>query len=335
MDRRVRKDNGYVCAFCGFSSELLDDFEEDYQLHRGYWCPVCEGFNNFNQQEISHQFKLILEKKVNNCRTDASGSRYRPGLKVQVSPLRWPGGKSRLAGDILQMCDTDHMLNFIEPFAGGGSVGLSLLMSGNIKELYLNDKDYGIYSLFQVIKTDPFPLLELIDNFVPSKEEYRKAQTIVNRKYVGCDLLAAAWNLLITNRLSFSGIVKANCMSDPAARWTPKTLRKRILDIHSYSSHIHLSNQDACEFIEEMYWMPHATLFIDPPYYEKGKQLYSDYYTEEEHEKLAFLLENLYKGFPGTDIILTYDDNPYIRNLYQYPTVEVVERKYSIVTHLA
>ena len=119
----------YVCRFCGFHSESLDDFEEDFIYHKGFWCPDCDGFTYFSTSEDNQAYKLILENKT------------MPGEKLntvsfpsQVSPLRWPGGKSKFVGKILSCCNPDKMENFVEPFAGGASVGLSLLLAGKIRE---------------------------------------------------------------------------------------------------------------------------------------------------------------------------------------------------------
>ena len=54
-------------------------------------------------------------------------------FSTQVSPLRWAGGKSKIVGQIFARCQKEKMVSFIEPFAGGASVGLSLLLSGNIQ----------------------------------------------------------------------------------------------------------------------------------------------------------------------------------------------------------
>lgn len=315
----------YTCKFCGFHSESLDDFEEDCQFHKGFWCPDCDGFNYFSPSPESHSFKLILEDK-----TKVSPKREPLDFPTRVSPLRWPGGKSKFVGEVLAHCNPANMENFVEPFAGGASVGLSLLLAGKIKELYLNDLDFGVFSLFETIKYMPTLLTSQIRSFIPSKEAYQQAQTIVQHNYEGLDTYDAAWNLLIVNRLAFSGIPKANCMGDPAARWNAPTLIKRIERIHSFKEHLHISCMDACQYIEEMYWKPNTTLFIDPPYKLKGKDLYINYYTDDDHSRLSFLLDELYKGIPGADMILTYDECEFIKEIYQFPDVESIGRKYSI-----
>ena len=219
---------------------------------------------------------------------------------------------------------------FVEPYAGGASVGLALLLSGNIKELYLNDIDYGVYSLFWSIKNEPKCLIERIRIFCPSKDAFADAQKAVKNGYQGMDMLDAGWTCLVVNRLAYSGIWNANCMSNPAARWNPKTLIRRIENIHRKADHIHLSCVDALSYIEEMYWMPHATMFIDPPYYQKGHMLYQNHYSEKDHEQLIWLLDDLYKGMPGADILVSYDDVEAVREQFCFPDEEIIGRRYSI-----
>lgn len=318
----------YTCSFCGFSSTVLDDFEHDTY---GFECPDCISYNYYNEvsEEVRHNFRLLLEK-VDNSSLSSSLPSFKPTFPTRVSPLRYPGGKSKMVGQIYARTRKENMIHFAEPFAGGASVGLSLLLSGNIQELYLNELDYGIYSLFWTIKNNPEYLLQKISSFLPTKEAYYSAQKAVFSDYNGLSKENAGWIALVVNRLSFSGICKANCMSNPAARWNASTLTKRIRSIAAVSEHIHISNMDACSFIEEFYWNPNSTIFIDPPYYKKGKALYNKYYSEADHQALSYLLDELYRGMPGADMIVTYDNCNFIQSIYEYPLKEVVSRIYCI-----
>lgn len=318
----------YVCSFCGHSSTDPEDFELDEQYNKGFWCPYCDGFTYFELENQKHNFVLILENSKNNSEITKLYSK--PDFPTQVSPLRYPGGKSKFVGAILENCNSKNMINFVEPFAGGASVGLSLLLAGKIENLYLNDLDYGIYSLFFTIKYLPYILVHRIKTFTPTKKAFYEAKKRVLEGYENMDTTEAAWTLLLSNRMAFSGIIYANCMSNPAARWNPDKLIKKIINIHNVSDKIFISNKDAYEFIEEMYWMSNTTLFIDPPYYIKGKLLYNKYYTIKEHNKLSYLLEDLYKGMPGADMIVTYDYCKEIQDLYYHPILEVINRKYCI-----
>lgn len=315
----------YICRFCGYGSDDIDNFEYD---KIGFECPDCIGFTYFNniEKEQQHNFIMLLE----NAKTTSSSTGTKPNFPTMVSPLRYPGGKSKIVGQILSHCNARKMDTFVEPFAGGASVGLSLLLAGKIKHLYLNDLDFGIFSLFWLIKNQPNLLCDRIQNFVPSEDEYRHAQELILSPNKALNMVEAGWNTLIVNRLAFSGICKANCMSNPSARWNPITLCKRIRKISDVAEQIHLSNMDACEFIEQMYWRINTTILIDPPYYVKGKDLYNKYYVEKDHEQLAFLLDTLYQGMPGADMILTYDYCKNIIELYSSPLIKEISRKYSI-----
>ena len=158
----------YKCRFCGFESGSIDDFEPDEQNHAGFWCPYCDGFTYYEKENRS--FLLYLEDP------SKEETYVKPAFLVHCSPLRYPGGKTKMIGTVYNACRKDHMKNFIEPFAGGASVGLALLLSGNIRKLYLNDQDYGIYALYKTIKEDPEILTERIRPFVPSEAEYKKCQ---------------------------------------------------------------------------------------------------------------------------------------------------------------
>ena len=270
-------------------------------------------------------YKLILERK-----DGMETQKIKLNFSTQVSPLRWAGGKSKIVGQIFARCQKEKMVSFIEPFAGGASVGLSLLLSGNVQKLYLNDLDYGIYAFFTVIKENPDYLISHMDSFIPTKEAFKESKQIIKTGYQDCTLEDAAWHLFVVNRLAFSGILKGSCLSDPTVRWNAENLSKRIRKIHEYSDNIYVFNEDACDFIEKMYSNPNTTMFIDPPYFEKGKELYMEYYRKEDHEKLASLLETQYLEGKGADILITYDDNEYIKSLYHYPEKEFISRKYCI-----
>lgn len=63
-----------------------------------------------------------------------------------ITPLRYPGGKSKLIPFVEKLVEENSIKTFIEPFCGGGGVGLSLLLSDKIDRLVINDLDRGIYA---------------------------------------------------------------------------------------------------------------------------------------------------------------------------------------------
>ena len=321
----------YICSYCGLSSDNLEDFEEDFQNHQGFWCPDCDGFTYFDGKADKRSYMVLLENKENK---EATKVHPRFKLKKQVSPLRYPGGKSKVL-DLLASYLSEEKKTFVDVYCGGGSVGLSLLLSGVVEHLVMNDLDKGVYAFFHTVLTAPETLIQKIRTGVPDRELCFYYQERVKKNYEGFPELERAFGFLVVNRLAFSGIWNANPTSNLLQRWNPKVLEKRIWNIWEKREQITLLNEDALKVIEEYYWDETCTLFIDPPYYVAwDKKLYHHCYQEEEHQKLADLLNTLVCGMPAhADILVTYDNHPFIAKLYQeagVANVETISRNYSI-----
>lgn len=315
------------CKFCG------SDYYDDLDGEQGFWCADCDSYNYFDEQNETRRFTLILESRspIDNARASVKVK-----LNKRLSPLRYPGGKSKIADYLYHRLNLAKAKVLVSPYSGGGSVELALLHAGVIDYLILNDFDYGVYALFETIRSDPEALIERIENIKLTHADYFKAQAVVLSGYEGCNLLEAAWSMLLNNRLAFSGIYNAKPLGGKEgetdkllSRWIPDALVKRIEIIHSLREKFEIRNVDACELIEEAYWMPETTILIDPPYYKQGKRLYRCFYKEQDHVNLNVLLESLYTGFPGADILLCYDDEEFIERLYWFPQVEKISRAFS------
>ena len=321
----------YTCSYCGLSSDNLEYFEEDFQNHQGFWCPDCDGFTYFDGKADKRSYMVLLENKENK---EATKVHPRFKLKKQVSPLRYPGRKSKVL-DLLASYLSEEKKTFVDVYCGGGSVGLSLLLSGVVEHLVMNDLDKGIYAFFHTVLTAPEALIQKIRTVVPDRELFFYYQEMVKKDYEEFPELERAFGFLVVNRLAFSGIWNANPTSNLLQRWNPKVLEKRIWNIWEKREQITLLNEDALKVIEEYYWDETCTLFIDPPYYVAwDKKLYHHCYQEEEHQKLADLLNTLVCGMPAhADILVTYDNHPFIAKLYQeagVANVETISRNYSI-----
>ena len=54
-----------------------------------------------------------------------------------------------------------------------------------------------------------------------------------------------------------------------------------------------------------------ALVYLDPPYYEKGGELYENHYKKNDHEQISSLVANIRQNW-----IVSYDNAQPIRNLY-------------------
>lgn len=321
------------CQWCGFV-EPPDNFELDETTGEGFWCPDCDGYTYYDDNRNHlRRVLLILEQAA---RTSPYAKPVGRKLHKRLSPLRYPGGKSKLIDFLANHFHTNQLHTFVEAFAGGASVGLSLLDAGLTKHLVLNDTDNGIYAFWRQVVTDPSPLLRRLSR-TPNRADFRTAKEMLDEpRYWSNENLA--WAQLLVNRLAYSGISKANALGGKSgsddvllSRWNAEELRRRITHIHELSDNIEVISVNAIDLIEQSaYWNEISTIFIDPPYVKQGPKLYRKYFSEEDHRQLAFIIESLYKGFPGADIIITYDDCQLIRDIYPFAKTIIIGRNYSI-----
>lgn len=324
-----------VCQKCEATYDCINDIPPD-KNSEGFWCDECQYFSYFDPTKERPSFLLFLETA--SSADSPITSKPKVKLKKQLSPLRYPGGKSKIADQLLLSMRPEQLDTLISVYAGGASVELALLDAKQIKNLILNDIDFGIYSLFYLIKNHPEDLIYRIKNCEPTHDEFFRQREIIREDYSGVDMLDAAWAMLLVNRLAYSGIYKANPLggrygtkNDLLSRFNPETLSRRISHIHSMSDRIVIHHQNALEFIEDQMWSNQSTLWIDPPYFEKGHALYRHFYTEEQHIEVCDLLDSCYEEFPNADFIVTYDNHPFIRELYdKYATKIELNRRFSV-----
>lgn len=101
---------------------------------------------------------------------------------MNYSPLRYPGGKSRLAGFIrlvIQNLNIDDC-TYVEPFAGGAGVALSLLLDGTVNRVVINDYDKAVYSFWRAVKNEPAELIKRIASTSITIDEWHRQKTKSN-----------------------------------------------------------------------------------------------------------------------------------------------------------
>ncbi|MCM3716596.1 DNA adenine methylase [Alkalihalobacillus oceani] len=280
-----------TCRFCGLVAAANDEnaFQLD-RLARGFWCEECDGFSYLPNVALQHRFTVIFE----DPQADKPFVEKPPlPLLKRLSVLRYPGGKSKVIDYLYSHLQLARTKTLVSPYTGGGSFELAMLHAGAIEHLHLNDLDTGVFALWYLMKHYPDELIQRLEIFRPTHQDFFQAQALIKDHYHGADLVDAAWAALIVNRLAYSGIAKANPLggrhgshAQLLQRWNPADLIRRIKRIHAMSDRITITNEDAYELIEEAYWDQQSTIFIDPPYFRKGKDLYPCYYEKDEHLNL-------------------------------------------------
>lgn len=252
------------------------------------------------------------------------------------SPLRYPGGKGKLAPFMGLMINKMNIQNgtYIEPFAGGAGVALMLLMEGYVDNIVINDYDKAIYSVWKAIISEPENLVDRIMQTPVNIDEWKrqkKIYTVQNKKY-SLDLAFATFFLNRTNR---SGILKGGPIGgfEQAgnygidARYNAERLVERIRAIVEYKKHIKVYNKEIVSFIENVLpdYEQNSLTYFDPPYFNKGPELYKNFFDKEDHVKIAELILNKVPG----NWIITYDDTPKIIELYKQQCIRRYDLNYS------
>ena len=251
------------------------------------------------------------------------------------SPLRYPGGKGKLEPFMeLLIKQTGHVGGtYVEPFAGGAGIALELLEKGIVNDIVINDLDKGIYSFWRAILTETDRFVNDIRNVELTIDEWNRQKKIVEdcSRY-SYELGFATFYLNRTNR---SGIIKGGVIGGTEqagnwrmdARFNREDLVERIVKVASRKKHIHLYNKDVNSFIQNYLpkYQQNAFVYFDPPYFEKGKQLYLKFFSYDDHVRLERMINTQVK----CDWVITYDDVQEIADIYQNHILRRFDLNYS------
>lgn len=257
-----------------------------------------------------------------------------PNKNTFYSPLRYPGGKRKLYPFIKLMIRKNNIQNgtYIEPFAGGAAIALALLTQNDVNQIVINDYDIAIYSFWRAIIEETDAFISLIENTSVDIETWEKQKQIYNiQKEYSLELGFATFFLNRTNR---SGILKAGPIGGYNqsgqykinVRFNKKNLITRILKIAEKKKNIHLYNQDINDFIKKT--IPkyeNIFVYFDPPYFKKGKELYTNFFTYEDHKRIAEIIKKLKCPW-----VMTYDNVVEIINLYNGHICKEYDLNYSV-----
>ena len=224
---------------------------------------------------------------------------------------------------------------YIEPFAGGAGVALSLLLENKIDRIVINDYDKAIYSFWKAIKENTYELIKLIESTPVNVEEWKSQRGIYvnkNRKY-SVELAFATFFLNRTNR---SGILDGGVIGgfDQTgkylidARYNKQELIHRIEMIAKRKKDINVYGQEIRSFIARFIpkYQDGGFVYFDPPYFKKGKSLYKNFFKPEDHAAIADAIARNVQ----CDWIVTYDDVPQIENLNRGYPIWKINLRYSI-----
>lgn len=248
------------------------------------------------------------------------------------SPLRYPGGKNKLSSFVAKICvDNKIHSHYVEPFAGGASVALFLLLEGYVRQITINDKDRSIFAFWHSVINNSEALCDLIDRTELSIENWYKQKEIQKEKET-VDLLELGFSTLYLNRTNRSGIIKGGVIGGVNqagdykmdCRFNKTEIKSRIKLIAKNHDSISLYNLDAIDLIDKIQIEQGGSgtiFYFDPPYYLKADSLYMNHYVDKNHREVSEKIKSL----NNIHWIVSYDDHEFIDRLYE----DYSKKKYS------
>ncbi len=241
--------------------------------------------------------------------------------RLNISPLRYPGGKGSLYSRLRQLIRDTGLAGctYVEPYAGGAGAGLSLLVSGQVDHVVINDLDPAIHAFWQLLVSSPDTLVSKILVTPLDVNEWRRQKEVYSSAQAE-DVEALGFATFFLNRTNRSGILNGGPIGglDQTgtykidARFNREKLVERIRILKLYASDITVSSKDGADVISDYAGCPKTFIYADPPYFEKAGSLYLNSFRAEDHEELARTLN----GVANATWLLTYDNVAAVHRLY-------------------
>lgn len=236
------------------------------------------------------------------------------------TPFRYPGGKRRLATVVMSLLEGNDLkdVQYAEPFAGGASIAFALLFDEYAADVHINDLSRPVYAFWHTVLNHTKALCERIEDTKITMDEWQRQQTVYENQVVA-NLFDLGFAALFLNRTNRSGVISGGVIGgkkqDGAwhldARFNKNELTQRIARIGRYRTRINLYQMDGLEFTRKIVpQIGHSSfVFYDPPYIEKGEDLYLNDYELKDHRLLAETVTQL-----DCPWVVTYDYDAAIRH---------------------
>lgn len=233
-----------------------------------------------------------------------------------ISPFRYPGGKTWLVPEVRRWVNglSFRPSVFIEPFAGGAIVGLTIAVENLADKVVLCELDSDVAAVWRVVfGQNDLDARWLFDQILGATLSETFVRTTIDSEPES--VKEKAFRTVIKNRCQRGGILAPGAGLVKAgengkgllSRWYPETLVKRMTLLRSVRERVEFIQDDAFNLIREHAANPTAAWFVDPPYSLGGKKAGSRLYLHNsiDHEKL-------FARMAGVDgqFLMTYDDAP-------------------------
>ena len=141
-------------------------------------------------------------------------------MSTTVSPLRYPGGKSKFYTYVKEILRYNNLLGetYMEPFAGGAGLALKLLLNKDVSRIIINDFDPAIYSFWYGILNETDEFCNRIYEIPLTINEWNRQRNIYMKMDIANEV-ELGFATFYLNRTNISGVIKRRCYWRKAAKW--------------------------------------------------------------------------------------------------------------------
>ncbi|MHB2139884.1 DNA adenine methylase [Pseudomonas monsensis] len=256
-----------------------------------------------------------------------------------VTPLRYPGGKGRLGAWLTELIEHNGLQDgcYIEPYAGGAGAAVFLLVNNYIDRIVINDLDPVVHAFWWAVLNDTENFIDKILRTSVTMDTWHEQRAVLMEENTE-NLTELGFSTFFLNRTNRSGIIKGGVIGGKDqtgnykldARFNKQDLTNRIRRLGELRNRIELFNMDAMSLLTSgaTEITQNSLVYLDPPYFQKGSQLYRNHYKPEDHAAIAKTVLAM-----ETPWLVTYDNCDEINALYSKANSAEFSLHYS--THLA
>lgn len=249
-------------------------------------------------------------------------------MRTIKSPLRYPGGKSKVVDQISARFPASFA-EYREPFVGGGSVFISLRQRDSCVPVWINDLNHDLICFWRCAQEDTEALAAAILHI---RNTERDGQVLFKRLVSSYDARLSdferAVRFFVLNRVTFSGTVDSGGFSQKAfeKRFTLSSI-ERLRELGAVVKDVKITNLDYREVLRAP--GKDCFVFLDPPYLSATKsKLYGRrgaLHVNFDHVEFAHQLRLCTHRW-----LVTYDDSPEVRKNFRFANIHEWEVQYGM-----
>lgn len=239
-----------------------------------------------------------------------------------ISPLRYPGGKARLASFLDRAIRGSGLVgcHYVEPYAGGAGAALGLLWGETVALVHINDASPAICAFWKAVLESNSEFCDRVAD-VPLDIDTWHAQRLILTQPAEASELDLGFAAFYLNRTNRSGIIGSGGVIGGLAqegewkmdaRFSRDALIERIRWVGKHRDRIRITGRDALALLGDLDESIESFIYLDPPYYHNAERLYDQWYQPEDHAAICQAIKKLSHPW-----IVSYDDCREVRELYK------------------